>query len=102
MSVQRVELDEHAIQEGTGEPLIAPDIALIGNVQVKLDVVIGDSVISVKELFSLSKGAVLQMNQLVNDPVQICLDGKVVARGELVAVDETFGVRITEIHKVKE
>ena len=52
---------------------------------------------TIDHLFALREGEVLTMNEDLNAPVTLLLNGKAVARGELVAVDECFGIRITEL-----
>ena len=53
----------------------------------------------VGELFDLRESSVVKLDRDVNAPVDVLLEGKRVARGALVAVDESFGVRITEIER---
>jgi flagellar motor switch protein FliN/FliY len=65
---------------------------------VKLNVAVrvGNAEVSVAELFEMKQGAVLVLDRTVEAPLDILVDGHVVARGTLVAVGEHFGVRITE------
>ncbi len=70
---------------------------LIKDVKVNLSVSVGDCEISVSELFDLKDGSVISLNRDVFAPVDVMHNGKVIARGDLVAVGDNFGVRITEI-----
>jgi flagellar motor switch protein FliN len=66
-------------------------------IKAKLQVCVGDAVISVGELMALREQQVLTLNQTIEAPVDVLLEGRVVARGQLVAVDDQFAVRITEL-----
>lgn len=80
-----------------GAPLVSPDMSLVGHVPVSLSAIIGTVSLSIEQLFAIRKGDVLPMNEGFDTPVTLLLNGKAIARGELVAVDEMFGIRITEL-----
>ena len=81
----------------TGYPLVNNDMSLIGHVPVTLTALVGSVSISIDKLFALKKGEVLEMNESLDMPITLQLNGKSVARGELVAVEDNFGIRITEL-----
>lgn len=81
----------------TGNPLVNKDMSLIGHVPVTLTALVGSVSISIDKLFALKKGEVLEMNESLDMPITLQLNGKSVARGELVAVEDNFGIRITEL-----
>jgi flagellar motor switch protein FliN/FliY len=83
--------------EPHGQSLFDGNIQLIRNLKVKLTVAVGKTEISVGELFSLRDGATLKLDKATNDPVELLLDGKVIAVGNLVVVEDNFGIRITAI-----
>lgn len=83
--------------EGSGKRLLGENMELIRNLKVRLAVSVGRCELTVKELFELRENMVLTLDKDTREPVEISLDGKLVARGTLVAVDDSFGVRITEI-----
>lgn len=70
---------------------------LIESVEVALDGFLGSARMTVAELSALKEGAVLSLDSALNAPVELRLNGVVVARGELVAVGDKFAVRLTEI-----
>jgi flagellar motor switch protein FliN/FliY len=70
---------------------------LIRNVKVRLSVSVGSCELTVRELFELQANSVVPLDKATKEPVDVLLDNKVIARGHLVAVDDSFGVRITEI-----
>lgn len=76
---------------------LSRDIGLIGHVQVSMTAQVGTVTMSVERLFSLAAGDVVKMNELLEAPLTLMLNGKPVARGELLAVDDHFGIRILEV-----
>lgn len=81
---------------GTGDRLPVAMQALHG-VKVQLQVRVGHARMTVRDLLEAREHAVLPLDRAVDEPVDLLLEGKVVARGHLVAVDGKFGVRITEL-----
>lgn len=73
------------------------DLSLIGHVQVSLIAELGEAQMTVEQLFKLRKQDVVPLNQALDAPVTLLLNGKPVARGELLAVEEQLGIRITEL-----
>lgn len=95
-SAQDVKLQE--IAGGTpGANLYNGNLSLIQNLRIKLEVRVGGVDISVGELFALKENAVLKLDRQTNDPLDIFLDGRQVACGKLVVVDDHFGICITDI-----
>jgi len=81
-------------------PPAAPNLNAILSIPVTVQVVLGSTSLPVASLMKLARGAVISLDQRVGDPVDIVVNGKVVARGEIVVVDETsqrFGVSLLEI-----
>lgn len=98
MRVEPIELEEMLPSSGADIDGLK-NIDLIKGVNVRLDVYVGDADISVGELFDLKQNSVIALKKDVGAPVDILLNGKVIAKGELSAVDDKFGVRITHINK---
>jgi flagellar motor switch protein FliN len=73
------------------------DLSLVGHVKVSLAAQVGNTEMTVDELFALKKQDVLRLDQPADAVVTLLLNGKPIARGELVAVDDNLGVRITEL-----
>jgi flagellar motor switch protein FliN/FliY len=70
---------------------------LVEQVRVQLTVTLGEAEITLGRLFALASGEVLTLDRAADAPIDVRLNGKLIARGTLVAVDDRFGVRITEI-----
>lgn len=98
MTISNVDYQELQESEDNSESLGAR-FDLVKNVKVSLSVYVGECEISVSELFDLSDGSVISLDRDIGAPVDVKYEGKVIARGELVAVEENFGVKITEIER---
>jgi flagellar motor switch protein FliN/FliY len=81
----------------TGQPLISLDPALFKDVRVVLQASLGEMTLSIGELLALRTGSVLKLETVMSEAIEIRLNEAVVAWGEIVAVDDNFGVRIVEI-----
>lgn len=76
---------------------VLEDANPLHSVRARLNVCVGHVEVSVGELLAAKEHQVLQLDRAVDQPVDILLEGKVVARGQLVAVEGCFAVRITEL-----
>lgn len=75
----------------------APSLDLILDVPLNVTVELGRTRMSVRNLLALSSGSVIELAKLAGEPLDVLVNGKAVARGEAVMVNEKFGVRLTEI-----
>lgn len=95
-TAQFVELEELRPEVG-GKHLIVDPLQLIRTVRVPVKVVVGEGAIQVSQLESLSAGTVLTLDRDLNAPVDLVVEGQVVARGVIVAVGDKFGIQLTEL-----
>ena len=95
-TMHEIEL-ESQVEQTEGQNIVSMDINLIKDVDVELTAQVGTSTISVNELFNLKKGSHITLNEEVNAPISLFIDGKLIAKGNLVAIDEKFGIEVTEI-----
>src|SRR5215218_4961283 len=92
--------DEGALPEVSGEEeKSAGDLAPVFDVPVNISAVLGRSTLSVAALLQLSQGSVLELDRKVGEAIDIYVNNRLVARGEVVIVDERLGVTMTEIIK---
>ncbi len=91
-----IELEPLTAAASDGQPLLGPAPRFLGSVKVQVSVRVGSAEVSVARLLEMAQGALLPLDRLVDEPLDVLVDGHVVARGTLVAVGEHFGVRITE------
>jgi flagellar motor switch protein FliN len=82
----------------TGKSIDA-DYSVVSDVKVSLEAYVGSTDITIKELFDLNLGSVVALNESVESPLTLKLDGKPVANGLLVVVGDNFGIKVTEIIK---
>lgn len=94
--VSRVDLPVLNAAAEKGRPL-GERLDLVEHVQVKLTVTLGEAEINVGKLFGLASNDVIALDRDTDAPVDVCLNGKVVARGTLVAVGDKLGIRVTEV-----
>ncbi|MGB9976205.1 MAG: flagellar motor switch phosphatase FliY [Thermovenabulum sp.] len=92
--VKPVELEEFSSEEG---PYQKASIELIMDVPLEISVQLGKAVKKIKEILGLGPGSIIELDKLAGEPVDILVNGKLIAKGEVVVIDENFGVRITEI-----
>ena len=71
-------------------------------VQVPLMCVIGETNIDLDELSTLGEGSIIQLKSLAGESIDVLVSGEKIAKGEVVVIDENFGIRVTEISKQKE
>ena len=67
------------------------------NVPLRVSVELGRSSMTVEAVLALGPGSVVELNKLAGEPVDVLVNDRLIARGEVVVVDENFGVRVTEV-----
>ncbi|MHB8189195.1 MAG: flagellar motor switch protein FliN [Ferrimicrobium sp.] len=85
------------MEEGQETPQGGSNLAVLKNVEMEISVELGRAKMSVRTLLSLANGDVIELDRAANSPVDVLVNGTLVARGEVVVVDDEFGVRITEV-----
>ena len=78
------------------------NIAMLLDVRLQVKVRIGQKKMLLKDVIAMDIGSVVELNQLANDPLEVLVDDKVIAKGEVVIVDGNFGIQITEIAPKKD
>lgn len=73
------------------------DLEMIMDIPVKLSVELGRTRITIKQLLELAQGSVIELDGLAGEPMDILINGYLVAQGEVVVVEDKYGIRITEI-----
>ncbi len=95
--VQAPEFDELE-QESSGDAVGAtPSLDIVMDVPVSLSLEVGKATLSVGELLRLGQGAVVELDRGAGEPLDVMVNGALVARGEIVLVNEKFGIRLTEV-----
>ena len=102
MPMQNVNVQSAQFQPfnaGVSPMMEQENIELIMDVPLEVTVELGRSNKSIKEILDFSPGTIIELNKLAGEPVVVLVNGKFVAKGEVVVIEENFGIRITEITK---
>ena len=95
-------IDQNAGQEenpyAVGEPM-ANDVTAIYDIPVQISAVLGRSSMKVSQLLKLGRGAVVELDRKVGEAIDIYVNNRLVARGEVVVVEDRLGITMTEIVK---
>ena len=83
--------------EHTPVPQFSEEMNLILDIPVKMTVELGRTKMTIKELLRLSQGSVVSLDGLAGEPLDILINGYLIAQGEVVVVSDKFGIRITDI-----
>jgi flagellar motor switch protein FliN len=78
------------------------NLSLVLDVELDATIRFGERQMLLRDIFGLVAGAVVELDQMVNEPAELLVAGRLVARGEVVVVDGNFGLRVTEVASVKE
>lgn len=97
VAVQSAQLDELTGSETTGEAL---GMETLLGVPVRVTVQVGRTEMTLAELVKLAPGSLVTLDREAHEPADILVNGKVVARGEVVTIDSMYGVRITSVQKL--
>ena len=90
-----VDLDHDGVASATGGETKSLDLIL--DIPLTVAVELGRSKMLINDLLQLGQGSVIELTKLVGEPLEVLVNQKLVARGEVVVVNEKFGVRLTDI-----
>lgn len=112
---------EAGVEEGSGDEAPAPDVkhaglehlqndkplAISGSEDINLDVIldipvtvsmeIGQTKLNIRNLLQLNQGSVIELDRLAGEPLDVLVNGTLIAHGEVVVVNEKFGIRLTDV-----
>lgn len=86
-----------AFQNGNPVIPLQENIYLIKNVPLEVTVELGRTLKSIQEILDFAPGTIIELNKIAGEPIDVLVNGKYVAKGEVVVIEESFGIRITEI-----
>jgi len=73
------------------------NLNLLLDIPLKVTVELGRTQKQIKDILELSQGSIIELDKLAGEPVDILVNNKLIAKGEVVVIDENFGVRVTDI-----
>jgi len=82
-------------EDETEKPSI--DLELLNNIPVSISVEVGRASLKIKDLMRLSQGAVIELERLAGEPLDLFVNNTLVAQGEVVLVNDRYGVRLTSV-----
>lgn len=91
---QAVELDELS---DTAQPLDNPSLDVILDIPVKLTLEVGRTDIAIRNLLQLNQGSVVELDRVAGEPLDVMVNGTLVAHGEVVVVNDRYGIRLTDV-----
>ena len=96
-AVEEQEGDTNEEEGGKPDEVKEANLDLILDIPLTVTVELGRSKMLINDLLQLGQGSVIELTKLVGDPLEVLVNDKLVARGEVVVVNEKFGVRLTDI-----
>jgi flagellar motor switch protein FliN/FliY len=85
------------LEHAAPAPVSAEELSRLHDVPVELAVEVGRTKMTIREALALGPGSIVTLNRLAGEPVDLLVNGKPIARGEVVVIDEEFGLRVTEV-----
>lgn len=75
----------------------APDLDVIMDIPVSISMEVGNTEISIRNLLQLNQGSVIELDRLAGEPLDVLVNGTLIAHGEVVVVNDKFGIRMTDV-----
>lgn len=86
--------DTRSTQEGKENPI---NLEVLMDVPVAISMEIGRTSINIRSLLQLNQGSIVELDRLAGEPLDVLVNGTLIARGEVVVVNEKFGIRLTDV-----
>ncbi|TVP88923.1 MAG: flagellar motor switch protein FliN [Pseudomonadaceae bacterium] len=96
---QRMPMEEFN-QSGGGQPPASgdnPNLDVILDIPVTISMEVGNTDITIRNLLHLNQGSVVELDRLAGEPLDVMVNGTLIAHGEVVVVNEKFGIRLTDV-----
>jgi len=94
-AVATATLDELSASDVAAEA--NPDLEVVLDIPVKIAMEVGSTQISIRNLLQLNQGSVIELERLAGEPLDVTVNGTLIAHGEVVVVNEKFGIRVTDV-----
>lgn len=85
------------LQPDAGGAAFSENIDIILDIPVTISMEIGRTIISIRNLLQLNQGSVIELDRLAGEPMDVMVNGTLIAHGEVVVVNEKFGIRLTDV-----
>lgn len=94
---ERAPLDEFDPSARNQRSSGAPDLDVILDIPVRISMEVGNTEITIRNLLQLNQGSVIELDRLAGEPLDVLVNGTLIAHGEVVVVNEKFGIRMTDV-----
>ncbi len=94
-AAEQVALDQ--LEEVASDNNATPQLDVILDIPVKISMEVGATNMPIRKLLQLNKGSVIELERLAGDPLDVLVNGTLIAHGEVVVVNEKFGIRMTDV-----
>ena len=88
---------ENAVEQGETPQASAQNLRMLENIEVKLTVEVGGTRISIRDILKLNEGSVIELDRMAGEHLDILVNGTLLAKGDIVLIGESLGIRFTEI-----
>ena len=88
---------EHAQASISGSGGVTPDLDVILDIPVTISMEVGNTAIPIRNLLQLNQGSVVELDRLAGEPLDVLVNGTLIAHGEVVMVNDKFGIRLTDV-----
>lgn len=88
---------EHLVAESGGPNMGDANLDVILDIPVNISMEVGASKISIRNLLKLNQGSVIELERLAGEPLDVLVNGTLIAHGEVVVVNEKYGIRLTDV-----
>jgi flagellar motor switch protein FliN/FliY len=76
---------------------VSPNLDVILDIPVSISMEVGSTDINIRNLLQLNQGSVIELDRLAGEPLDVLVNGTLIAHGEVVVVNEKFGIRLTDV-----
>lgn len=92
----------HAQARLSERRVAAPDLDMVMDIPVRLTLEVGGRDMAIRDLLQLQQGAVVELDRQAGEPLDVLVNGQLIARGEVVVVEDKLGIRLTEVVSASE
>jgi flagellar motor switch protein FliN/FliY len=96
-SVQQAKLDTLTDESQQGGDHVTPELDVILDIPVSISMEVGRTEIPIRNLLQLNQGSVVELDRLAGEPLDVLVNGTLIAHGEVVMVNDKFGIRLTDV-----
>ncbi|WP_404361823.1 flagellar motor switch protein FliN [Marinobacter sp.] len=96
-NVKKPPMEEFDESPSFGQGATSPDLDVILDIPVTISMEVGNTEIPIRNLLQLNQGSVIELDRLAGEPLDVLVNGTLIAHGEVVMVNEKFGIRLTDV-----